>query len=75
MQNPLGKIYCSSYLGMWLDDLNASLASKPLNKQQNDCIVIKYALEMKSYYNLHPIVPEKYHCNSFLTGTYPIKTG
>lgn len=26
---------------------------------------------MKSYYNLHPIVPEKYHRNNFLTGTYP----
>ena len=42
-----------------------------MNKQQNDCITIKRALEMKSYYNLHPIVPEKYHRNSLLTGTYP----
>lgn len=71
MKNPLDKIYCSSYLGMIVDDLNASLASKPLNKQQNYYIIIKYALEMKSHYNLHPIVPEKYHHNILLIGTCP----
>lgn len=56
---------------MLVDDLNASLTSKPLNKQQNDYIIIKRALEMKSYYNLHPIVPEKYHHNILLIGTCP----
>lgn len=54
-----------------MDDLNASLASKPLNKQQNDYIIIKCALEMKSHYSLYPIVPEKYHHNILLIGTRP----
>lgn len=71
MKNPWDKIYFSSYLGMLVDDLNASLTSKPLNKQQNDYIIIKCALEMNSYYNLHPIVPEKYQHNILLIGTRP----